>query len=581
MVGARLFLVGLWVAVLAALLHAAPAAADTLKLGNPLCHAVTAPGQTPDRFSCNATPERYQRNSLWLRAEGQALSQHNGNVVLMVHQTRFDTLAVAFAYADGVVVRESVASGAFGSHWRVGGQVAFESPLRSAPLTSITMRFDNLASHKLLRIRLMERGESSVQSSTLAALIGAALTLLAIGALYNLSLSAAIRRQFLGWHGAWATCVFLWGVIWSQIQLLVLPWTAGAIASQVCTFLACMAIALATTSAATSLDRKALPRWAAIGTLILGWTIGLAGIPVALERGPALQWMGDVMGILVLADLAAVSGCLFWAWRRGSAEARDFAGAWAIPMAALALTQVARLDGMLWGGGSQILVLFAAAWQTIWLSVAATRRLSKLRVERDHARAAEAQAAELARRDPLTGLANRRGFIERVAPLIEQARVENAPVALLLLDVDRFKAVNDRYGHDVGDNILVTIAQRMRQWDGSMCAAARMGGEEFALMTMGLDGLALERFAESVRRAIAACDHAASLGADSASIAVTVSIGVVTARNDIPDFQTLYRIADQALYAAKQQGRDRVVIHDRASAGWAATPPDMAIASIH
>ncbi|WP_448501986.1 diguanylate cyclase [Sphingomonas sp.] len=545
------------------LLFPAPVSAAILRFGEAVCHGVTrADAAEPPRFACRGEPHGYQANRLWLRITPDELANHAGDTVLMVHQTRFDTLTVVFAYADGVVMRQSVASGAFGSHWRVGGQIAFDAPVRSARLTDVTMRFDNLASHKLLRMRLMSRGESSVQSSTLAALIGAALTLLAIGALYNLSLSAAIRRQFLGWHGAWAACVFLWGVIWSQIHLLALPWMAGAVGAQICTFLACLAIALATTSAATSLDRRVLPRWAAGATLAMGWAIGLSGIPVALERGPALQWMGDAMGIAVLVDLAAVAACLAWAWRRGSTEARDFAGAWAVPMATLALTQVARLDGILWGGGSQILVLFAAAWQTIWLSIAATRRLSRLRVERDRARAAEAQATELARRDPLTGLANRRGFIERAASLVEQAAKEDAPVALLLLDVDRFKTINDVHGHDVGDMVLVTLARRLNHWDGSICAVARMGGEEFALMTVGLDGLALERFAESVRRELAACDHSALLG----DRIVTVSIGVAIAQGDLPDFPSLYRVADQALYAAKQQGRDRVVIEQSQSA---------------
>jgi diguanylate cyclase (GGDEF)-like protein len=579
MVGAGIFCRILCVAgIVAMLLFPAPVSASIVRFGEAVCHSVTRADATEStRFACKGEPEGYQANSLWLRIAADELANHGGDMVLMVHQTRFDRLSVVFAYADGVAMRQSVASGAFGSHWRVGGQIAFDAPVRSARLTDVTMRFDNLASHKLLRIRLISRDESTVQSSTLAALIGAALTLLAIGALYNLSLSAAIRRQFLGWHGAWAACVFLWGVIWSQIHLLALPWMAGATSAQMCTFLACLAIALATTSAATSLDRRVLPRRAAGATLTIGWAIGLAGIPVALERGPALQWMGDAMSIAILADLAAVAACLAWAWRRGSTEARDFAGAWAVPMAALALTQVTRLDGILWGGGSQILVLFAAAWQTIWLSVAATRRLSRLRVERDRARAAEAQAAELARRDPLTGLANRRGFIERAAPLVEQAAKEGAPVALLLLDVDRFKTINDVHGHDVGDMVLVTLADRLDHWEGSMCAVARMGGEEFALMTVGLDGLALERFAESVRRELAACDHSALLG----DRVVTVSIGVTTAQGDLPDFPSLYRVADQALYSAKQLGRDRVVIERPRSTSRTERKPEPASATLH
>ena len=537
----------------------AAARAGTLRLGDALCHAVSDAGRAdaapPRQFVCRGAASGYQRGSLWLRADLARLPVDRGDVVLMVHQTRFDRLAVAFSYADGAIVRQQVRSGDFGAHWRAGGQIAFEAPVRDVPLVALTMRFDHLASESLLRLRLVTRGEAAQQSAALAALIGAALTLLLTGAIYNLSLAVAVRRPFLAWHGAWAACMLVWGTIWSQLDLLVVPGFAGTSSSQTCTFLACLAITLATASAAASFDREALPRRAATATLALGIIVGLVGIPAAFIRSAALDTVGDLLAALVLADLAVVVACLGWAWRRGSAEARDLAAAWAIPMAALALTQVTDIGGALWGGGAQMLVLFAAAWQTLWLSVAATRRLARLRLERDRARAAEALASELAARDPLTGLHNRRGFVRRVARLIDQARIEGAPVALLLIDIDRFKAVNDAHGHEAGDAVLCTVAARLRRWESESCAVARFGGEELAMMIVGIDGFALARFAEGVRIAIAACDHRAAIG----DRVVTASIGVAEApRAD--GFQQLYRVADRALYAAKRAGRDRVVL---------------------
>src|SRR3546814_4183490 len=130
-------------------------------------------------------------------------------------------------------------------------------------------------------------------------------------------------------------------------------------------------------------------------------------------------------------------------------------------MAVLAFINIVDVENGFWGGGSKLLVLLAATWQALWLSAAATRRLARLRVERDHARAAEAQERELARRDPLTDLPNRRGFIESVTPLLERARNDDLPAALLLVDIDRFKSVNDRYGHEVGDAVLCRIARRI------------------------------------------------------------------------------------------------------------------------
>lgn len=537
----------------------APSLAETLRLGAPLCYAVS-PRSSSDAalgslyFDCERKPVGYQSKSLWLRADLARLPVDRDDLVVMVHQTRFDRLAVAFSYADGTTEWQRVESGAFGSHWRMGGQIAFEAPVRDAALAAITIRLDRLASEPLLRIRLVSRGEAGMQSGLLAALIGAALTLLLIGAVYNLSLAIAVRRQFLAWHGAWAACVLVWGVIWSQIDLPLVPGIAGTLSAQTCTLLACVAITMATASAVTSLDRAVLSRGAAKATLAIGIVVGLIGIPAALTRSATLEWLGNVLAIVVLADLAAVVACLVRAWRRGSAEARELAIAWSVPMAALAFTQVVDIGAALWGGGSQVLVLFAAAWQTLWLSIAVTRRLARLRIERDRALAGELKASELAGRDPLTGLHNRRGFIDRVAALLAGARSEQVPVALLLIDVDRFKSINDTYGHEAGDLVLCTIAHRLQRWEGAACAVGRHGGEEFALLICGISGFALARFADGVRLAIAACDHGNVIG----DRAVTVSIGV--AESDAKaDFQQLYRSADEALYAAKRAGRNRIV----------------------
>jgi diguanylate cyclase (GGDEF)-like protein len=228
--------------------------------------------------------------------------------------------------------------------------------------------------------------------------------------------------------------------------------------------------------------------------------------------------------------------------------------AWSVPMAALALTQIVDVGAALWGGGAQLLVLFAAALQTLWLSIATTRRLARLRIERDRARAAEAQASELAGRDPLTGLRNRRGFIDRIAPLLDN-RPADIPVALLLIDLDRFKAINDAHGHEAGDLVLSAIARRLERWESASCAVARLGGEEFALLIAGIHGFALARFADGVRQELAACD----VSAIGDGLSVTASIGVVEA-HEPSGFQQLYRLADRALYAAKQAGRDRVVV---------------------
>ncbi|MGQ2933785.1 MAG: diguanylate cyclase domain-containing protein [Sphingopyxis sp.] len=551
---------GLGFAVLVLAMWAAPAAAGTLDVDRDLCHAQTGVAGRDSslptlRFSCSGSPADYQQGSLWLRAPLEGPGARRGDVTLMVHQSRFDRLAVAFSYADGTTRWQQVRAGDYGAHWRTGGQILFEAPDGGAALTAVTMRFDRLSGHQFIHARLIPKAEAAMQSAGMAAAIGAALTLLLISCIYSLSLAFAVRRQYLAWQAAWSGTMLLWGALWSQIHLALVPGLAGTVTTQICTFLSCLAIALATVSAATAVDRGRVPKWLRAGTLILGLGVGLAGIPLALIRGSSLGLLGDALGLVVLADLAAVTVYLGWAWRRGSVEARDFLAAWGLPMAVLAAIHVVDVEDGFWGGGSKLLVLVAATWQALWLAAAATRRLGHLRIERDHARSAAAQAQQLARRDPLTGLPNRRGFVESVTPLLERARADNLPAALLLVDIDRFKSINDIYGHDAGDVVLCGIARRIERWEGPMCTVARLGGEEFGLLTIGMEGIILGRFAESIRRGIAACDHSATVG----ERLVTASVGVAEVRPAC-DFQQLYRLADEALYDAKRGGRNKVVV---------------------
>ncbi|HJS11938.1 GGDEF domain-containing protein [Sphingopyxis sp.] len=129
------------------------------------------------------------------------------------------------------------------------------------------------------------------------------------------------------------------------------------------------------------------------------------------------------------------------------------------------------------------------------------------------------------------------------------------PAALLVVDIDRFKSINDIYGHDAGDVVLCGIAHRIERWEGPMCTVARLGGEEFGLLTIGMEGIILGRFAESIRRGIAACDHSETVG----ERPVTASVGVAEVRPAC-DFQQLYRLADEALYDAKRGGRNKVIV---------------------
>ena len=169
---------------------------------------------------------------------------------------------------------------------------------------------------------------------------------------------------------------------------------------------------------------------------------------------------------------------------------------------------------------------------------------------------AREQLAQEALEDHLTRIANRRAMQRALAAELRRHDRTGEPVALIMLDVDRFKRVNDKYGHPAGDAVLVTVANKVRDVCRGMDVAARVGGEEFAVLAPGLRAEDATKVAERVRRAV---EDAETRFGD-VPIKVTVSAGVASTDELQPplDVQALWAAADVQLYRAKQGGRNLV-----------------------
>jgi two-component system cell cycle response regulator len=165
------------------------------------------------------------------------------------------------------------------------------------------------------------------------------------------------------------------------------------------------------------------------------------------------------------------------------------------------------------------------------------------------------QSIELALYDPLTGLNNRRFLENHLATMLDNARVRRTPLTLMILDIDHFKLVNDTYGHDSGDEVLKSFADRLRGIIRGGDLLCRLGGEEFVIVMPNVEIRAAARIAERARRAIE--QEPFVIDAGGGAIPVTTSIGVAE-RGPDDDTSTLYRRADRALYRAKSEGRNRV-----------------------
>ncbi|HSM51818.1 MAG TPA: diguanylate cyclase [Thermoanaerobaculia bacterium] len=197
-----------------------------------------------------------------------------------------------------------------------------------------------------------------------------------------------------------------------------------------------------------------------------------------------------------------------------------------------------------WTAGFAVALLFAVGLGTgLRMKIRSARALAE----------AKRRVEELARTDPLTGLANRRHALERLGE--EALRTERGagPFALVLADVDRFKSVNDRHGHECGDRVLAAVAGVLARTLRTLDLAARWGGEEFLLILPGTGRDGAMRAAEKVREGIAANP----VSWQEERLPVTATFGVAVCEDG--DVDACLRAADAALYRGKEAGRNRVV----------------------
>lgn len=167
-------------------------------------------------------------------------------------------------------------------------------------------------------------------------------------------------------------------------------------------------------------------------------------------------------------------------------------------------------------------------------------------------RTAELEVAVMT--DPLTGLYNRRYFEEALKEYLAEFNRIDAPLALLLLDLDHFKSVNDTYGHDAGDIVLRKLAVQLKALTREHDIVARTGGEEFCIVAPFSSKEQIRPFAERVCRMVS--EMRVDVGA--VILRPTVSIGVASTCDGQTTMQDLMKVSDDRLYIAKEQGRNRV-----------------------
>jgi diguanylate cyclase (GGDEF)-like protein len=279
------------------------------------------------------------------------------------------------------------------------------------------------------------------------------------------------------------------------------------------------------------------------------------GLPVLSSNGTYTQLYHALVEQLLLA-----SACVVMATLIARNRLRNTTDLWLlVVLSAFAIEICLNADvvnvrfSLAWYMG----FLEAAVWQVLFLIV----QLRQVHEQLTTFAADAVSLIEETKRDALTGVFNRRGFDDRLQVALAGCRVTGASLALLVLDLDHFKAYNDHFGHLAGDDALRAVAEAMRAAVSRPSdACCRVGGEEFAIILSNTDEPGALTVAERVRMAVVRLRlrHAPHIELPG----MTVSIGIAVANPGTPaSVDTLYQRADQALYRAKAGGRNRVIAH--------------------
>ena len=325
----------------------------------------------------------------------------------------------------------------------------------------------------------------------------------------------------------------------------VVTWRAGVMFSHLCMALLMTLLGLLAHGLLTLWRNPSGERAVLLG--VLGVSLGFAGL-----LGVVDQWVTPSITPVLVGCLGI--GLVFLIRPVLALGLFGVAGgviAWALGLtqhdpAMLLSNRVNTLTGVMMGAALAILLWHKSAANTL---LRRELQASNLTLERQ-----QTELQRLVTLDPLTGLINRREFERLLRLELIRARRAARPTTLVAIDLDHFKRVNDEFGHPVGDVLLQQVGQRMLGLLRPYDVLARYGGEEFMLLLPDTDQAAATAVADKLRAAL----QRQPFDCVERGVTMSASLGVVTTSASQANFEQLYELADQALYRAKQLGRNRV-----------------------
>jgi len=549
------WIVKLWGALLVAVIGFVPtpaiAQAGVIGTRTSVCIVRAVPGMTPRalfanpaRFDCTTRQRAFGSGDYWALSAplppGTARNWPGAVRVASLWQNRLTLYAL---YADGAIRRHTIDQRGASRHLQLGAIIEQSLEVRDVPVARLLWHVEGAGNVRgILLGATIARPSESARSNLVLGTIYAAFGGLAFSLLvYNLALWGALRHRFQLAYCAMLAVLLIYALSSSG----ALAWIVPDIANNDRMRINYLTLALSTTAA------LAFARTFFEASVFAGWLGRCATVVTCAMVGSALlfvtlaPWQVHLLDRIYTSSyvglLLIVPPMLVRAWFQRSKFLWLFAIAWAAPIGFGTLRTAGHWGLVRWSFWVDNSTILSMTMEALLSSLAIAYRIRLLSRERDEAREQEIAARMLADIDPLTGLLNRRAFLrEAIGRAHDQV--------LILADIDHFKAVNDTLGHDGGDEVLRIVARALRDAAPDDALIARIGGEEFAIVTAAHAGFAPRAILERIRGERMPFD-----------LTVTASLGTCAGLLQTEDdWRRMYRNADEALFRAKDAGRDRI-----------------------
>ena len=538
-----------------------PANAAPINVGQRIC--VLAAEGTPDaksaqarlaEFDCSQDALDQTAPHIWLYIDLNDLGAAQDNPALLTRMSHHGAMVIAPIFADGTVSAATYSPYKLTKSSFVPGFNAFpiSGPRGQAPigaLIGIEHSWDPLNWSDIELVNYQTIVDNQPRNVLVYSLLtGILLTPLVLVCLVY----PVVRYSFLPHHFGMLASALVYAFSWTGL-IFVLPVDITPMARSVIDH---MAIALAFFFA-TNLTRLLCgPKhigafW--YDALPVAGVIHVISSAVAMALAPAYVHTASV---IIHATAILPMGAIIIALSIGAARKSRIAQlqllAWA-PMIFYVAGRILRGLGVVSETSLLELGLFPSLLlESLLTSALVVFRMYDIRIERDNAVLERATLRDLASSDALTGALNRRAFVERFDQTVAASLNSPHLLTLIVIDIDYFKSVNDKYGHAFGDTVLVRVTDFLRDHCRGEDAYARLGGEEFCMLIATKTKSAANACAERLREAIAS--HKFEDG-----LRVTISLGMVTVSSDVSaTFNSWFAAADKALYVAKENGRNQV-----------------------